>query len=76
MHRGSHWEVMSDGFYAVESGKGKRAEAIPKGSILLVLKSGDPERIRFSIARKRYWAFRTQFHSHCELISNRPSPSG
>jgi hypothetical protein len=79
MHPGCQWEVMSDGFYAVEFGRGRTVAAIhiPKGSILMVLKSGDPERpgaVRFSLAGRKYWTFTAQFHSHCELKSN-PAPA-
>ena len=75
MHRGPRWEVMSDGFYAVESETAK-AVAIPKGSILLMQKCADPERVRFSVSGKKYWAFRLQLDSHCELRSDRPHAGG
>ncbi len=77
MHPGLQWKVMSDGFYAVEFGaKTATAKQILKGSILMVLKSGDPERVRFSLAGRKYWTFTAQFRSHCEPKSNRPAASG
>ena len=75
MHPGSPWEVMSDGFYAVEFGRDKTAIQIPKGSLLMRLKSGDAERVRFSLDGRKYWAFATQFYSHCERMSNRTATS-
>jgi len=71
LHPGSQWEVMSNGFYAVEFGRDKTAIQIPKGSLLMQLKCGDPDRVRFSFARRRYWTFTTQFHSCYESRSKR-----
>jgi len=55
---------MSDGLYAVEFGRAEAATAIhiSEGTILLLLKSGDPERVRFSLAGRKYWGV------HCAVL--------
>jgi len=55
---------MADGLYAVEFGRAEAGNCNTyfPGTILLLLKSGDPERVRFSLAGRKYWGV------HCAVL--------
>jgi hypothetical protein len=68
MKAGTEWIVTSEGFLAKGEKPGSRTPVlIPAGASVIVLKTENPDQVRFSHRGKNYWTLKAHFESSCKM---------
>lgn len=68
MKAGTEWIVTSEGFLAKGEKPGSRTPVlIPAGASVIVLKTENPDQVRFSHRGKNYWTRKAHFESSCKM---------